>query len=552
MFSSLQPQSWIKDKAAADVVFECLQWCEDPAAACQALDSICSALFKPSKGFPFPPPPLSSSDSLTENNPYGDGDGDADPESSGDDETSLSSPPPARRMSSTGLYSLLFSLLDSLKCWKLASPQLKRLVSLDPGEFAGTVIARAAASAEGGGAAGKAPQGEGSLMPISGSPGCAAAAPADGDAALERAEAIVGVGPRTGKKERGGDSTSTSGSRQSSSESSAADSVFAAGVELAPSSVSAPDGGGGVGGMSCGEAGDAPEAWREIVGEVIASAMPEIARGKMRGEQGWCGATDINSDPCVSATDCANSSSLPLLTFALQDAVGALNGARLVRENFHWIVNGVGDSEDPSTAAREAIAPTLEYQNKRMDQLSGLLWSLGDLRRSLPLQSKAAQPNAIADQVAATATAAAVAAGGDSAATMEAVAGAAELGAELSDDAFMRMVVGELQVHLVRILDAGASAALPECAYPSFQMDAGYACEHAGNRVEEGGCVTCVHVIKPFLENPFECQTSWEPWAGAAGDEFSPEFYQRLGLRCSVEGDARKVGRRCMRSRATR
>lgn len=428
-------------------------------------------------------------------------------------------------MSSAGLYSLLFSLLDSLNCWKLASPQIKRLVSLDPGGFAGTVIARAAASAEVGGTVGKAAGEEdpdGLTTAAVGSREASSAAPADGSALVENAAAVVGVGPKTGRKERGMSSASATGSssRQASSESSASGATFAAGTEVAPSSsVSAPCGGG---------RGDAPEAWRETMGEVIASVMPGVARGEMRGQQGWCGATDMNSDPSRSATSCARSSPLPLLTFALQDSVGALNAARLVREKFHWIVHGAGDSAGSSMAAQEAIAPTLEYQNKRMDQLSGLLWSLGDLRRSLPQQSQSAGPNTIAGQVAVTAAAA----------TGE------EDGAGPVNAAFMSMVVGELQVHLVRILDAGASASLPVCDYPSFQMDAGYVCEHAGSRVEEGGCVTCVHVIKPFLGNPFECQTSWEPWAGAAGDEFSPEFYQRLGLRCSVEGDARKVGMR--------
>ena len=70
--------------------------------------------------------------------------------------------------------------------------------------------------------------------------------------------------------------------------------------------------------------------------------------------------------------------------------------------------------------------------------------------------------------------------------------------------------------------------------------------EEEGDGEIEGDrdCVTCREVLRPFLDNPHECWTTWVPWAGVDGEgerEFAPALYERLGLQWSVEGDAVKV-----------
>lgn len=263
------------------------------------------------------------------------------------------------------------------------------------------------------------------------------------------------------------------------------------------------------------------DSWEAVVGETLAGALPEVARGRMRGVPGFCAVAEpssaFSSDDGPSGD--ASYSPLPLMARALQDVVGDLHAARMVRDAFSWIVRGEGE-------LAEAANSTVVERDERIDQLGSLVWSLGDLRRSLPLN----------DTGHAAAAAAVATGGGDDGG-----------GGGVS---FMRVVVEQMEVHLVRVLDATASMPLPPCPFASFKMESRYECEHArwqaaevegeppGNR----GCVTCMEVVKPFMDNPYECWTSWVPWAGTDGDEISPAFYQGLGLLCSVEGGDVKVG----------
>lgn len=283
-----------------------------------------------------------------------------------------------------------------------------------------------------------------------------------------------------------------------------------------------------------GGGGTRADSWRAVAGETLAVAMPEVARGTMRGARGCCAVADPNSSSGTVISCDAAYSPLPLMVRALQDVVGDLQAARMVRDAFSWIVRGERDLDDPVNA-------TLVERERRLDQLGSLVWSLGDLRRSLPMHDRA---GAAADSAITTAGESGNGSGGG---------GGADAGVS-----FMRVVVEQMEVHLVRVLDRTASIPLPECPFNSFKMDSGFVCEHGGWRVaaaaaeEEGesprGCVTCNEVVRPFLDNPYECWTSWVPWAGTAGEEFSPGFYERLGLRCSVEGDAVQVrGGECAR-----
>lgn len=269
--------------------------------------------------------------------------------------------------------------------------------------------------------------------------------------------------------------------------------------------------------------GVSADSWRAVAGDVLACAMPEVARGRMQGVRGCCAVADRScSSGAVLGCDAAYSP-LPLMVRALQDVAGDIAAARMVRDTFSWVVRGERDLE-------EAPGATLAERERRLDQLGSLVWSLGDLRRSLSLHGEGAGKSE-----AATGAAGAVA-GGD---------GGSSGGGGAS---LMRVVVEQMEVHLVGVLDTAASMPLPECPFPSYKMDSGYACEHAGcpapgfERDEDWGCcVTCMEVVKPFLDSPYECWTSWVPWAGTDGDKFSPGFYQRLGLQCSIQGGAVKV-----------
>lgn len=295
----------------------------------------------------------------------------------------------------------------------------------------------------------------------------------------------------------------------------------------------------GEGGKGRGDGGS-PAAvdcgsWQAVVGETLAGAMPEVARGRMRGVPGCCAVVDPSSSSVssVSSADVlsrdASYSPLPLMVRALQDVVGDLHAARMVRDAFSWIVRGAGE-------LAEATNATVVEQDRRIDELGSLVWSLGDLRRSLPLHDT--------ERVKVSAAAGDDDDEGDS-------GGGGGGGGERGSVSFMRVVVEQMQVHLVRVLDATASVPLPECPFASFKMESGYECEHVGWwAAEEGfegeprearGCVMCKEVVKPFMDNPYECWTSWVPWAGTDADEFSPAFYRRLGLSCSVEGGDVKV-----------
>ncbi|CAB1120413.1 unnamed protein product [Ectocarpus sp. CCAP 1310/34] len=495
----VQPDRWIRDEGEADLVFECLHRSEDPVAACRAIDAICSGVSDPRFALRLPSRRPRSTATA------GGGGGGGVPSTTTvapplDDDTPL--------VPVTMLFSRVFSLLDGLDCWRLMSPQLRRLISLNPSAFAGAVIARAAihSSRSGGGGGdggidvgGSSPgwegrhAGDGSPLSASSSSSaasspCSSPASCGQPASKRRCFALAGDKmslnpPAEGKK-----------SRVDSSSGSAAAAA---------------------GGVSA-------DSWRAVAGDVLASAMPEVARGRMQGVRGCCAVADrACSSGAVLGCDAAYSP-LPLMVRALQDVAGDIAAARMVRDTFSWVVRGERDLE-------EAPGATLAERERRLDQLGSLVWSLGDLRRSLSLHGEGAGKSE-----AATGAAGAVVSGDGSSGS-----GGASL---------MRVVVEQMEVHLVGVLDTAASMPLPECPFPSYKMDSGYACEHAGcpapgfERDEDWGCcVTCMEVVKPFLDSPYECWTSWVPWAGTDGDKFSPGFYQRLGLQCSIEGGAVKA-----------
>lgn len=319
---------------------------------------------------------------------------------------------------------------------------------------------------------------------------------------------------------------------------------------------------------------DADEAaqntWRVVAGETLAGAMPDVARGEMRGVRSCCAVADVGGygvddggDPSCSLPEVALEeacSPLPLMARALRDIVGVLDAARMVRKSFGWIVRGEG-------IMAETAASTLEERERRLDQLGSLMWTLGEFRRSLLLYEEGtarARPGMDGDGPGSATTATTtVAAAGDK--TVGVDAASAALVAERGGGggrgrggvatSYMRLVIEEIQKHLIRTLEAAALVTLPACPYPSFRMNSDFVCEHSGWRYDEdgdggtgegdsGGCVTCTEVVRPFLDNPHECWTTWVPWAGVdgeGGEEFAPALYQRLGLQCSVEGDAVKV-----------
>lgn len=464
-----QPDRWIRDEKETDLVFECLHRSEDPVAACRAVNAICSGISDPDFALRLPsrrPRPAATAAG---------GDG-------GVPSTTTDAPPlegDTPLVPVTMLFSRVFSLLDDLDCWRLMSPQLRRLISLNPGSFAGAVIARAAIhSASSSGERG-------------------------GKEGLGQVESVRATGASGSCGSGGGGGIDIGGSAPGWEGRHAGDGS-------ASSSASSPAGG-----------GVSADSWRAVAGDVLASAMPNVARGRMPGVRGCCAVADrYSSSRAVLECDAA-CSPLPLMVRALQDVAGDTAAARMVRDTFSWVVRGERDLE-------EAPGATVAERDRRLDQLGSLVWSLGDLRRSLSLDGEGAEKSE-----AATGAAGAV----------------AEEGFDASGGAsLMRVVVEEMEVHLVGVLDTAASMPLPECPFPSYKMDSGYACEHAGcpapgfDREEAlGCCVTCMEVVKPFLDSPYDCWTSWVPWAGTDGDKFSPSFYQRLGLQCTIEGGAVKV-----------
>lgn len=433
-------------------------------------------------------------------------------------------PPPPPHPSSPGLsltriFSRVFSLLDGLNCWREMSPQLRRLISLNPSVFAGAIIARAAicptptAMSGGGGreelaagatgaavAAGAPPLPKQTRNPELGATmdmDVDASAAVDGDGSIPSVEAIPGSGSASGGG--GGSNQGREGVG------------FGVGV-----------------GIDSGR-----DSWWVVTGETLAAAMPDVARGQLRGAPSCCavagvGGSDDYGDDAGSLPDFAFDaacSPLPLMARALRDVVGVLDAARMVRKSFGWIVRGEGDMAETATS-------TMEQRERRLDQLGSLMWTLGEFRRSLLLYEEGA---ASGQSRLARGGGDPTAAGGD---------GGGGGGVTVS---YMRLVIEEIQKHIIRTLEAAAMVALPPCPYPSFRMDSNFVCEHSGWRCdaegEEGdrGCVTCSEVLRPFLDNPHECWTSWVPWAGVEAGEVTPAFYRRLGLQCSVVGDAVKV-----------
>ncbi|CAM9436169.1 unnamed protein product, partial [Scytosiphon promiscuus] len=131
-----QPDSWIESEEDTDVIFEGLHQCGDPVVACRAVSAIYSALSKPGYALRLPArPALSSLPSY------------ASSTTSSVNDAALLPTTDTPFSSVTTLYSRVFSLLDGLGCWRVMSPQLQGLISLNPSAFAGAVIARAALSA---------------------------------------------------------------------------------------------------------------------------------------------------------------------------------------------------------------------------------------------------------------------------------------------------------------------------------------------------------------------------------------------------------------------
>ena len=550
-----QPQIWIDNEDKTDAVFDSLHRCEDPAAAGRALSAVYSAISKPDFSLRLP--------SRKSGDPFevvaagiggdggGGGGGDGGPPSPRHSAHEQVPPFPAEVSpvsSVTALFCRVFSLLDGLGCWRLLYPQLRELIALNPSAFAGAVIARAAialptvAGAHGGLDARAVANASPSPATATGAPGSVAGGGGGGG----------GLGSQRSGQGAGGQGTGDGVATAQGRAPPVGTSSFVAGAGEMPGlnaylvggeggegrnedgKAGGGDGGGGDGG------GIAADSWRMVAGETLAGAMPDVARGRMQGARGCCAVADPCSPPGAVLSRDAAYSPLPLMVRALQDVVGDLQAARMVRDAFSWVMRGERELADAETS-------TLAERERRLDQLGSLVWSLGDLRRSLPLHHRGAAKAAAASGGAGS--------GGDGASGSGGGGGDGGGGGGDGGVSFMRVVVEQMEVHLVRVLDSTASAPLPACPFASFKMDSGYACEHDGWRgneeeeeeEEEGegghrGCVTCKEVVKPFLDNPFECWTSWVPWDGTdGGDGFSPAFYQRLGLRCSVEGGAVKV-----------
>ncbi|CAN0385556.1 unnamed protein product, partial [Ectocarpus sp. 8 AP-2014] len=352
-----QPDRWIRDEGEADLVFECLHRSEDPVAACRAIDAICSGMSDPRFALRLPScRPRSTA--------TGGGGGGGVPSTTTvtpplDDDTPL--------VPVTMLFSRVFSLLDGLDCWRLMSPQLRRLISLNPSAFAGAVIARAAihSSRSGGGG------GDGGIDVGGSSPGWEGRHAGDGSALS---------------------SSSSSSSASSSASSSRCSSPASCGQPASKrpcfalagdkmTSLNPPAEGkkSGVdsssGSAAAAAAGVSADSWRAVAGDVLASAMPEVARGRMQGVRGCCAVADRScSSGAVLGCDAAYSP-LPLMVRALQDVAGDIAAARMVRDTFSWVVRGERDLE-------EAPGATLVERERRLDQLGSLVWTLGDLRRS--------------------------------------------------------------------------------------------------------------------------------------------------------------------------
>ena len=160
-----QAFNWIKSERHTDLVFESLHRCEDADVAGEAVEGICAALCNPyvslsswsssSSSSPRSGIPSASSAGIPTSSPSSGipsyagtetTNGGADVGTYGLTLPPQPSQPPGPVLSLTTIYSRIFSLFDDLNCWRSMSPQLQRLVSLNPSVFAGAIIGRAAIS----------------------------------------------------------------------------------------------------------------------------------------------------------------------------------------------------------------------------------------------------------------------------------------------------------------------------------------------------------------------------------------------------------------------
>lgn len=145
-------------------------------------------------------------------------------------------------------------------------------------------------------------------------------------------------------------------------------------------------------------------------------------------------------------------------------------------------------------------------------------------------------------------------------ATMREAEVAAEAGAAAAVDLSSPVlaVVEQLQEEMVGVVEAKASARLPEChQIRSCALDAElftyehplswclgdeqvstYGGDDTGSRMGENACPTCDEVISHSLRTRTNAGFSWVPYPGQGdgGDEISPGMYKRLAVQISTEG----------------
>lgn len=441
--------------------------------------------------------------------------------------------PPAVRLPACELFSRTFSLLDDLECWQspVVPPLLSRLLSVHPAAFADTVIARVA------------------LFPL----------------LLEREKHA-----NEGELDyRGVGGVGVAPSPPPATEVDVSDSV---GPRLQFHTVAARD---------CSSGGER-EAWQRVLGVVLAKAMPAVARGCLRGSERWYNKMDpaerVNSDGSSTYASTAGRSAckpLSLMATAVEQTVGRSSAAKLVQGTmgYHDLLR----TEKERRLARAdsyATNPASVHQTERtLEELGALIWNLRDLWQTVASRR-----------------------GGDDSAVQVATklcrgnwnsnsspkrlklskspaAAEAEVAVDRDrtthDSTSMLAVVECLQLQTLRILEAEASVPLPKCRQ-QFSVKAklptcrdtgcqrGQVREHMREVEEDTGgggmytrgeegvtggdwegdsyCVTCDEVIKPFLENPYECWTSWVP-DGTHDCQIatSPDVCERLGVRVSRE-----------------
>lgn len=438
--------------------------------------------------------------------------------------------PPAVRLPACELFSRTFSLLDDLDCWRspVVPTLLSRLLSVHPVAFADTVIARVA------------------LFPLP----------------PEREKRV-----NEGQLEHQG----------------------VGGVDVAPSPPSATEidlgdlvGSrppfGMVAASDCGS-GSEREAWERVLSVVLAKAMPAVARGCLRGSERWYNKMDpaerVNSDGSSTYPSTAGRSAckpLSLMATAIEQMVGRPSAAKLVQGTMGHHLSRIEKERRLARAESYATNPVRVHETERtLEELGALIWNLRDLRQTVASRRGGDDP---AVQVAAKLRR------GDwnsnpspkrlklskTRATAEAEA-AVDGDRNIDGSTSMLAVVECLQLQTLRILEAEASVPLPECRQQFFVKAKLSTCrdkswrrglvredmremeEDTGGggmrtRAEEGApggdwvgdsyCVTCDEVIKPFLENPYECWTSWVP-DGTYDCQVatSPDACEQVGVRVS-------------------